>query len=109
MANIKDVSIEGVLPWDMNGHDEMTALLGQLNMPVSGIRIEWGAEFIDPALNEHGGHEVYYDFKIRGQDSVSWQYLDRLVRVIHDCGGKISTAKAKDIENPGGYVDLTTR
>jgi len=109
MANIKDVEIRGVLPFDMEDNEEMINLLGQLNMPACGLRVAWMGE-AGYELNKHGGRTCMYNFIISGQEAASWDYLDRVIRVIKESGGRVTPAKAADLEDsPKRYVDLIRR
>ncbi len=105
MANLKDVSIEGVLPFDCDNDAEMCWVIGKLSGPVTDVRIFWNGEA--PAVpNKHGGKTAMYKFRISGQEAVADAFLNRVLAAIINCGGKLITATARDLENNGPRYKL---
>ncbi len=104
MANVKAVEITGTLPFDMGEDEEMVRLLGEWNMPACGLRITWTGE-AGYKPNEHGGRTAMYNFRLSGTEAVAWAYLDRVVSIIKRIGD-VKTAKARDIEDSGGWQSV---
>lgn len=98
MANVKEIVVFGKLPFNCNDHFEMKAILGDLNAPSIGLRINYGKQSKGPK-NEHGGNTTFYEFSIEGQEAVAGAYIDRMLQAIVDCGGVIDGASVVDIEN----------
>lgn len=97
MANIKQVELDGWMPFDAGGNPNLLQMLGQLNLPVFGFTIEWGGEkYVD---NKHGGKTCMYRFHVFGEEAVQIGWLRRLVDCIEAVGGKIETRYCRDIEN----------
>ena len=61
MSNIKEVVIEGYVPFNTYDHPRLNTLLGQVNSPVFGIRVEYqwsgmpGERLLARALHRHAG------------------------------------------------------
>jgi hypothetical protein len=106
MANIKEVEIRGSLPFDCGEDDDMLRLLGQLNTPTCGLRIDWAPSPTRYEPNEHGGRTAIYVFLIHGQEAASWDYLYGVVRTIQAAGGNVAQAKARDVEDGGRWESL---
>lgn len=98
MANVKDVDIRGVLPFDCGDRNpEMMTILGILNMPMEGLRITYTG-YADSVPNEHGGKTAMVYFIICGQGATSDLFLVRMVKAVQGCGGSVSKATALDME-----------
>jgi hypothetical protein len=114
MANVKQVEIVGEMPFDAIHDDngmrteagqKLLETLGQLNMPLSGLRITYMG-YGKRVPNKHGGHMTFVKFVIHGEDSVSWSYLEHLVSVFTIAGADISKANATDIEESSRPFNL---
>lgn len=98
MANVKEIVIFGKIPFNCNEHAEMNAILGDLNAPTIGLRINYGKQSLGPP-NDHGGRTTFYEYSIEGQEAVSHPYIERMLQAIVDCGGTVEGASVVDIEN----------
>lgn len=105
MSNIKQVSIKGQMPFNIYENDEAVKLLGILNSPSIGIKIEYGAHFSMPSKH-NTGVTTYYNFTIGGQEAVQWKTLKHWVSILEDAGCVLSTMEAKDIENIDGRWEV---
>lgn len=109
MANVKDVEIRGTLPFDCGDRNpEMMEILAILNLPCEGLRITY-TNYAEPVLNEYGGKTAMVNFIICGQEAAADGFLARIVKAIKGCGGTVSKATAKDLENGGPAYDLLKR
>lgn len=106
MANVKNITIQGRLPFDCATNDDMCKILGQLNSPTLGIRIHWSGDALEHVPNGHGGKTAMYGFMIRGMEAVSYPFLDHLIKTIKTAGGTVTVAKASDMENGGLEINL---
>lgn len=106
MANLKDVDIRGVLPFDCDNDAEMCWVLGKLNAPSTGLSIKWNGLQLPSVPNNHGGRTAMFEFHISGQEAVADAFLNRILAAVVNCGGKLTTATAKDIENNGRRYNL---
>lgn len=99
MSNVKRVTIVGVLPFDCDQDHTIKGWLATMNTPTFGLRITWGNE---PKMvaNEHGGQTAMYPFAIQGDEAVSYDALDTLVKAIKRLG-TITENTVKDLENAG--------
>lgn len=129
MSNIKDVFIEGWMPFNIYENDTATRRLGLLNCPSIGLKINYGLKpgDVDAGLeanklerpngtifgswtklvpNDCGGHTVHYRFVIDGQEAVHEDYLRETVNDLVAAGCEIYLAQYSDIENKGLVIDL---
>lgn len=100
MSNVKKVSIKGYMPFDANNNNpNMLRILGQLNLPSLGIRINYNSNNMKMIPNpETNGKYMYYGFEISGQEAVSNEYLYSLISIFRENKCFIISAEAKDIE-----------
>ena len=98
MSNVKQVTIRGQLPFNCQEHYEMRQMLGQLNAPLSGLRINWlgscGSE-----ENGNGGKTEIIAFNILGMDAVSDVWINLLLLAIVKACGKVKYVSVKDTDN----------
>ena len=102
MANIKRVLINGELPFDAGGDQELLQVLGQLSLPSMGLKVEWGGHRSQP--NEHGGKTAMYRFTLKGDEAVRDSYLTRFVDLVHRAGGGSIVGTYEDLEAGGRFV-----
>lgn len=105
MANTKYVFIKGAIPYDLNEDDDMLAILGELNMPLSGLRLLWDREDQVSTPSKRGGVVRLMRFHLVGKQAIPWIDLKRIIDTIRRCGGRIDEARARDADE-GGFVDL---
>lgn len=101
MANVKQVYIEGHMPFDICAtSDKVCRFLGVLNEPLNGLRISYPKTAI-PRLDK-----FKYYFIIEGEEAVSWKYLEARIEEMVEAGVLVSRASAKDIEEMSGVVHI---
>ena len=96
MAKCKEIKIDGCLPFDVGGSDEMIRILGNLALPCCGLRCAFEHKPFEMRPNEHGGKTAMFNFSITGIESASWDYLKKIIREVEACGGEIYDARARD-------------
>lgn len=99
MANTKNITISGKIPFTCDQHHYMRSYLGMMNAPSFGLRITYGR---NPSYvrNNHGGETAVYDFQITGQEAVSGPWIEGLLQAIIDCGGSALYVGVQDIDGP---------
>jgi hypothetical protein len=98
MSNVKRVDIMGEIPFNTNEHPDVVNFLGQLNAPCCGLRISYvGQGPMRP--NSHGGQTAFYRFSIDGEEAVSVNWIEALLKAFVACGASIAHVKVRDIEN----------
>jgi len=98
MSNVKKVLLSGRLPFNIYEFDECCKLLGQLNAPVSGLRITYG-ELAASVPNEYGGTTAFIEFCISGEEAVSLSWITRLIQEFSRYGTVFTRKEVVDIEN----------
>ena len=98
MATVKDVHIEGLIPFNTDEHDELNTMLGQLNAPNSGLRITYSPEVVRFDPNSDGGDRAIFRFGLSGEEAVSFAFLDRFKALVESVGGTIEVESVKDLE-----------
>jgi hypothetical protein len=99
VSNVKRVSITGKVPYSCTEHEGMRGFLAAMNAPCFGLRIKYPP--FPPTMvgpNEHGGMTAHYNYRIEGDEAVSWKYVDALRAAIVGCGGSIQTDRVVDLE-----------
>lgn len=97
MSNIKQVHIEGVMPFNITDDDEAAKWLGYLNGPSTGLRIKYGATHLIPL--ESGGKLTMYEFVIAGHEALSFKRVEAIVAAFEAAGASISVHSVIDIED----------
>jgi hypothetical protein len=122
MANVKQVTIQGKLPFDFafptvieaneklevtHARAEVKDWLARMNTPTFGLAIYWmtdGPKDMRP--NECGGRTAWYGFVISGAEALSWECLQEMANAFRVLG-EIDSARALDIESgEGEWADL---
>ena len=98
MSNVKNIQIIGDVPFNTVDYPEMNNLLGQLNSPVFGLKIQYISE-TRREKNEHGGKIVFYGFTLTGREAVSIEWIKLFLRTVKSIGGKVFSAVVCDVEN----------
>ena len=98
MSNVKKVSIQGQLPFNCQEHYEMRQMLGQLNAPLSGLRVNWLGS-CGSQENGLGGLTEIIAFKILGTEAVSDVWINLLLLSIVKAGGEIKSVSVEDTDN----------
>ena len=96
MSNVKEILIEGFMPFDANENKkEMMELLGMLNLPSIGIRIFYNEYKF---MTQGTGQYCFYNFIIKGKEALSFPYLKHMVKIMLDNKCEITIARSKDTE-----------
>jgi hypothetical protein len=98
MANVKQISIVGELPFNCDQHYEMRQMLGQLNAPICGLRMNWLGS-AGSRESGFGGSTEIIAFKISGNEAVSNPWINLLLIAIVKAGGEISQVNVRDTDN----------
>jgi len=97
MSNIKEVIIEGWMPFDANDNPDLLNFLGKINLPANGLKLSHsGKTKMIPQRN--GGQYYYYEFAINGTEAINWEYLKSVVKTMLDSKCIVERAMAKDLE-----------
>ena len=97
MANVKNIEITGVLPFDCVEDESFARYLAQLNAPAIGVRIAW-TNMDTSVPNSHGGQTALYKFRVRGQEALSYGWLDAFREAVVGAGGSIKEDHVTDLE-----------
>lgn len=98
MSNCKQVSIQGIAPFNLHEHEPITPMLASLVSPTCGLKMEWDWNYCELSPNEHGGQTAMYRFRLHGVEAVNFAWLAKFKREIVACGGSISEDKTYDME-----------
>jgi hypothetical protein len=107
MSNIKEVVIEGYVPFNTYDHPRLNTLLGQVNSPVFGIRVEYqwsGMPGEVQKQNKHGGTTSYMPFQLVGREAVPVEWLELAVSVVALATGWVTYGVAYDVDDGGRKV-----
>lgn len=105
MSNVKEVFIEGWMPFDANNNHELIYLLGQISLPSIGFKLSYSGK-TKMIPQENGGQYCFYEFSITGQEAVSWTYLDNIMRILLENKCTINASRAKDIEGDNKWYKI---
>lgn len=112
MANVKQIVIEGTVPFNIHEHPDATNIWANFSAPAVGLRIRYGrSEYIpNTSLPFNGGSEkepnpdigntgmtAMYDFALEGCEGVSWAWLDNFYRVVEKYGGTITKKQVREL------------
>lgn len=97
MANIKNVSVFGTVPFNLNERESMCRRLAFLNTPTSGLRITYGG-VPEYKPNSHGGQTAFYEFILEGTEAVSIPWLQGFLDDVLALTGTIQACRVRDIE-----------
>lgn len=98
MSNVKQVNIQGELPFNCQEHYEMRQMLGQLNAPLMGIRIDWRGSCGSQETGSSGLTEIIA-FNVFGKEAVSNSWINLLLIAIVKAGGKVRSVSVRDTDN----------
>lgn len=109
MSNVKNVEIDGWMPFDGGQHLEVGTMeeiigvrlikyLGQMNLPVFNLRVRYLHQSKD-VPSPAGGKMFLYWFQIRGSEAVSEQWLTAFCKAVEGASGEIIRGIAYDEEN----------
>lgn len=97
MSNIKRLVIKGTVPFDYLSKDKgLATIIGCMQGPSWGFHLEYGDCKYIP--NDHGGDTATYNFKITGEEAVSYGFVSYLVLRLNMAGAIITEAKIMDME-----------
>ena len=105
MANVKQVLISGVMPFNITDHDESTKWLGYLNAPSVGIRIEYGSSRYVPNPDGGNGQTAMYDFLISGEEAMTFDAFRDMTHDLTQGGAVIDRISILDIEDGHDHWD----
>lgn len=104
MANCKDVLIKGIIRFDACDEsgdtfasDRVLRMLGMLNLPSFGLRIEYGNKTYS-APNEHGGRTAFYEFAVKGVEAIREAFFDEMIGIFASVG-ELQDYQLRDVEN----------
>ncbi len=85
MANVKNVMISGWMPFDGGDNEDLLKFLGFVNLPATGIKIQYpgGHKWLD---GDNGGRLSMYYFVIEGRESLAYAYFERLAEIFEAAG-----------------------
>jgi hypothetical protein len=101
MANIREVQIEGALPFDWSSHllsDEAHMMASWFLCPSIGIKLEFSPNPAYHRPNDHGGETAMYTFSVTGQEAIHLDAVRTLRRIFAKLG-LVHMCIARDIEN----------
>ena len=97
MANIKQVKIRGIVPFDYYNDDIVAKMFAFITSPSSGLEVTWKSAGYQPS--QYGGQTAMYEFTVTGQEAISWEWIDAcVINGIAALGGKILENNIVDIE-----------
>lgn len=99
MANIKNIDIIGVMPFDAGNSPELLQLLGRLSLPSCNIHFNWEKNPCEMMGNEYGGQTAMYRFHMTGYEALSWGWFDYFKQLIELVYGRIETFNVIDPED----------
>lgn len=99
MSNVKEVAIDGYLPFDYGQNKLVAELIGFIMTPGNGLVFMWNQRVIHRWKNKHGGVTAMYLYSIRGREAVSESYLEKVIKTFCE-EGPVTVATYQDIENP---------
>ena len=105
MSNVKKVVIEGYMPFDVGGNDDVLRFLGSINLPFNGLNILWKKDKEFYKENEFNGKTCFVPFTIFGDEAISAEYLRHMIGFMNKVG-KIEKACYYDKEIGNSVVDL---
>jgi hypothetical protein len=95
---MKRIFITGVAPFDIYQYQNMQPFLSYFVSPTSTVVLEWTGIFT-LVPNEVGGRTAMYNFRLSGEDSLSWKYLESFKENIKVIGGTIESDGTIDPED----------
>ena len=98
MANVKQVTISGILPFTVAECEAMVPYLAQTNTPTCGLKIKWGREVVEMRDNEYGGKTAMFDFELSGSEAVSYAWLDGFCKAVDAAGGVVERRDEEDVD-----------
>ena len=101
MSNVKRVLIKGWVPYNggepPDAQKEVIEWLGVMNLPSYGLRITYGKSGGIP-VPATGGVLSMSEFKVSGEEGISWTRLDKMVGDFVKAGVIVLEARAMDTE-----------
>ncbi len=97
MANVKSVLIAGQMPFSVSEHKTALEMLGILNQPSFGLRIQYPS-LANSKPSEYGGTTAMYNFTISGEEAVGASFIERLLQALVNAGCDINAVHLRDIE-----------
>jgi hypothetical protein len=97
MANTKQITIHGQVPFNLHEHEGLAKKLAFMNSPTAGIRINYVGP-TEHRKNNHGGKTAFYAFQLEGTEAVHTKWLQAFVDQVKEIGGNVSLARIYDID-----------
>ncbi len=98
MSNVKRVEIVGEIPFNTGEYHDLNKFLGQMNSPVSGLRVIYGRPS-SKQPNAYGGTTQFYHFNVHGEEAVSSKWIEALLQALVNAGSIVKLCSVFDIEN----------
>jgi hypothetical protein len=100
MANIKQVSIRGHMPFDIAYTSDSVAIwLGQINSPLSNLKITYSGDAYDTPKEHKAGRTSMHEFHIVGTSSMLFSVFHKLVGDFENNGVDFTSIEIIDIED----------
>ena len=97
MSNVKTIEIEGTMPSDAGGDDDLLRMLGMISLPSMGINITYSnGTAVVP--NGRGGRVTMHRFRLHGQEAMAYSFIDLFIDRVKHVGGDIRINNVIDIE-----------
>ncbi len=106
MSNIKEVKINGMLPFNFYENDRICRYVAFMNSPTVGLSMTWNKNDRKVIDGEKERKTILYGFEIKGREAISWEYLSDIISDFEKIGGIIDSAMARDFEDEGNWVDI---
>jgi len=97
MANTKQITIHGHVPFHLHEHEGLCKKLAFMNSPTAGIRINYVGP-TEHRKNDHGGKTAFYAFQLEGTEAVSTPWLQSFVDQVKEIGGDVGLVRIYDID-----------
>jgi hypothetical protein len=99
MSNVKDVTINGQVPFDFWQAQGIQRTLSMLCGPSIGLRIVFSRDPIGSKPNSHGGETFLYDFTVDGKEAISTEGIGEMAQALVNAGAEITHLWVWDVEN----------
>jgi hypothetical protein len=97
MANIKQVSIHGHMPFNITDDDDAARQIGYINSPCSNLKMVYAGEYYKD--NGKGGKLAMIGFSILGTTSWMFKRIQDMVEAFEYVGAIIDDIEVHDIED----------
>jgi hypothetical protein len=91
MANVKQIMINGWVPYACHEDTDFRLRLADLHMPLNRAKFEWTEREIVKGKKQ-------FHFSIIGQEAIPFRWLEAFANTVARIGGEIITDETIDIE-----------